>query len=384
MKKKKAVKRILKALYYIALALCSFIIFGTVLTVVPFVSDLASMAFLPAYPYVLVASLALCGIALFWFLKEKSRRNVITFIVAATGVLAVVVMSAVILISVNKQGENISLFKTFVPTSVSDVYEDSMTYTDQKDDQIPVSFFYKKDGKKNKPVIFYTHGGGWVQGSRYDRLDTTKTFAENGYVVMCPEYDLSDDEEHLYNFTELQLVEALRFCLEQVAAYGGDRTQLYLVGDSAGGNLALELAYKINSGLYTVEDKVKAVSVIYPVTDIQDFYNNKNLLTSNASKQMAVSYMGALPEEESERYKAFNPANYIGSKTPPTLLVLGTSDSSVPPASTYRFYEALQSKNVPAKLIKVPFANHVGDKPVNTFLGQAYVNNTLRWFEQNK
>ena len=99
---------------------------------------------------------------------------------------------------------------------------------------------------------------------------------------------------------------------------------------------------------------------------------------------MAVSYMGAWPEEESERYKAFNPANYIGSKTPPTLLVLGTSDSSVPPASTYRFYEALQSKNVPAKLIKVPFANHVGDKPVNTFLGQAYVNNTLRWFEQNK
>ena len=374
MKKKKALKRIGKALYYIALALCSFVILGTALVVVPFVSDLASIAFMPAYPYVLVASLALCGVALFWLIKSKTKRNIITFAVAALGVLAMLVMSTVILVSVNKQGENISLFKTFVPAHAADVYEDSMTYTDQNEANIPVSFFYKDDGKKNKPVIFYAHGGGWIQGSRYDRLDTTKVFAENGYVVMCPDYDLSDDEEHLYNFTELQLTEALRFCLNQV----------YLVGDSAGGNLALELAYKINSGLYAMDERVKAVSVIYPVTDIADFYHNKNLMTSSYGRKMAVSYMGALPGEENERYEAFDPTNYIGADTPPTLVVLGTSDSSVPPASSYRFYEALQSGGVSAKLVKVPFANHGGDKPVNTFLGQAYVNNTLTWFEENK
>lgn len=381
--KKRTIKRIGKALLYIGLFLCAFINCGTLLHYIPLIGDFASIAFLPTYPFLVIFSLAIAAICIRLFIKEKSKRNIAAFIISLLNVVVIVFLSIYTVCAVNARGEHINFFKAFVPASFSDVKEKDTVYVDQKEDNIPISIFYKDDGEKNKPVIFYTHGGGWITGSRYDRLGTTKSFADNGYVVVCADYDLSDDEDHLYNFTEQQLLNALHFCEQTVSEYGGDMAQLYMVGDSAGGNLALELAYKINSGIYTLPHKVKAVSVIYPVTDIKAFYATTNMLTSSTAKKMAVSYMGALPKEESERYELLNPTNYIGSKTPPTLIVHGTADSSVSLKSSIEFQQTLEQKGIESKLVRVPFANHGSDTNANNFLAQAYINNTLAWFAAN-
>ena len=383
MKKKRVFKTIVLALFWLCLCFCNFITVGTLLYFLPIVGDVASIAFLPLYPLLVLFILISAAGAVFLFVKRKSKRTVTALCLACVNVVGIVFLSVFTVCNVNAQGEKISFVKAFVPYSAAGVQVKETVYADQKNANIPISFYYEDDGKNGKPVIFYTHGGGWIQGARTDRLQTTQSFAQRGYVVVCPDYDLSSDEEHLYDVTEEQLLYALQFCESTVSDFGGDMNTLYMVGDSAGGNLALELAYKINSGIYQMPHDVNAVSVIYPVTDIKDFYNSNNMLTSSTAKKMAVSYLGALPNEASERYESLNPTQYIDTNTPPTLIVHGKADSSVPLASSDRFYHALQAQNVAAKLIRVPYANHATDTGAYNFLAQCYIRNTLAWFEEN-
>ena len=165
-----------------------------------------------------------------------------------------------------------------------------------------------------------------------------------------------------------------------IANYGGSTKRFYMVGDSAGGNLALNLSYKIGSGKYKNMPKVNAVSVIYPVTSVEDFYNMGNFVTKPPAQKMAAFYTGGSPEEYPDRYAEVNPVNFVDGNTPPTLITLGTGDTSVSPKSTYAFAQKLQQKGVENALIKVPFANHVADSEDNNFMSQAYINNTLKWF----
>ena len=384
-KRQKAImKRLVKIGYWVVLFFCSFVVLGTLLYFIPLVSDLASNLFMPLYIPLLVLILLFVAASAGFLVRKRVLKRAVTFGVSVLTLAAFIFISVFTVVNVNAQGEKISYLKLFKISSYRDVEEQVAYYTDQEGKNVDLSVFYTEDGTQNKPVIFYTHGGGWITGDRYDRLGTTKTFAQNGYVVVSADYDLSSEEINLYDFTEEQLLCAVKWMRENVKDFGGDIRRLYFVGDSAGGNLALELAYKINSGVYENYPQVKAVSVMYPVTDIRAFYENENLLTSMMCKKMARSYLGAIPKDAPVRYEQYNPANFIGSKTPPTLMTLGTSDSSVPPQATYHFAKVLSGIGVDNQVIKVPFANHVGDKPVNTFLGQAYVNNTLRWFEQNK
>ncbi len=51
-------------------------------------------------------------------------------------------------------------------------------------------------GRKDFPVIFFVHGGGWVQGNK-DHLGVysvlARTFNRHGIGVVCPNYRLSPE-----------------------------------------------------------------------------------------------------------------------------------------------------------------------------------------------
>ena len=382
MKKKRIGKILLRILYWVLLVFCAVTTVGTLLYFVPVLSDVASNLFIPLYGYILVACLALALLSLFTLLKDKTPSNIIHLIASLLICINFALMSIWLVHTVNEQGAKINYFKAFISERFDYVQSVDKTYIDHNKKEVPLSVYYCDDGNENKPVMVYIHGGGWIWGSRHDRLSTTKTFAERGYVVVCPDYDLSSDEEHLYNTTEKQLLCALRWAEKNAAKFGGNTQRLYLVGDSAGGNMALDIAYKISAGVYKDCPQVSRVSVIYPVTDIRAFYENNNIVTAATGKKMAVSYLGATPEKEPKRYAEFNPQNYIGSNTPPTLIVACGMDGSVPLESTVAFAQALVDNEIQTKLVTVPFANHAVDWQANNFLGQAYINNTLEWFDK--
>ena len=105
------------------------------------------------------------------------------------------------------------------------------------------------------PVLFWIHGGAFIQGSggqpRYDGSE----LAKRGAIVISINYRLgplgllahpsltaeSKPEEPLGNYCLLDMIAALRWARHNIAAFGGDPSNITISGSSAGGTSCLFL-----------------------------------------------------------------------------------------------------------------------------------------------
>ena len=309
------------------------------------------------------------GIVLFatsWLLfatKEKVFPSIVVVLLAVALATSCAAFGSAVQ-AFKKEGVSVKAFGTH--RSFEDVQKASAVYTQGLDGDLPLDLYYLSDGQTGKPVVVYVHGGGWTTGDRNNLLYRTKSLAQEGCVSVTVEYDLSSKDRHLADSTELQVTKALAWVALHAAEYGGDIDKLFLIGDSAGGQLALDLAYKINGGVYTMADgvtlpTVKGVCGLYPVADPVGFYHNDDPLLGAGVKNMCVCYVGATPEEDPAGYQEITPANFITAATPPTLLILGKADTAVPTKGSHDLYQALLDNGTPARLVEIPYTNHAFD-----------------------
>ena len=91
------------------------------------------------------------------------------------------------------------------------------------------------------PVIVYFHGGGFViaNNSTYDA--SARMLAKQvGAVVISPEY--SKAPEHKFPASHDDAVAAYKWVTQNAASIGGDPKEIALAGESAGGNLTVNVA----------------------------------------------------------------------------------------------------------------------------------------------
>jgi acetyl esterase/lipase len=113
------------------------------------------------------------------------------------------------------------------------------------------------------PVIFYTHGGGWVFGGpvTHDRLARELAFGANAAVVF-PDYVRSPEAK--YPQANEEAYAAAQWVVDHGREKGLDPSRMVIAGDSAGGNMAavLPIMSKQHGG-----PKFLAQTLICPVTD---------------------------------------------------------------------------------------------------------------------
>ena len=110
---------------------------------------------------------------------------------------------------------------------------------------------------RDRPVIFFVHGGGWVDGYAdwYTQFLTPTLVATEGFVVVNVDYRLTSDQVFLaatYPLTPTKaawyadniqdVANALGWTAQHIAEYGGDPQNIFLLGHSAGGHLVSLLA----------------------------------------------------------------------------------------------------------------------------------------------
>ena len=363
---------------------------GTVFTRIPVIGSVANIVtvgylhlWLPLCVLLFLGSLAL-------FLagrKKKLRLLLLAFSVLSLGFTAFFTcFNMMTLINVRIDGYEPNIFLS--KEDVSAVRTETHIYMESPWGSLPLDVCRLDDGAEGKPVMIYLHGGGWIQGSRTDHSYYSRVFANRGYVVFCPDYDLSDGERHLADTTEKQLLEAFAWVKLHAADFGGDISRLYVTGGSAGGNLALEIAYKIAAGIYTVSadgtelPAVRAVSVTFPAVRLEDFYRNKDLVFGRLARKMVGSYTGCTPEEDPARYAGLDPINFVTSQSTPTCIMVGWGDALVPPGPASELTGALLDAGVEHLTFGVPYANHIFDLVDGSMLNHAYLAASLAWFER--
>lgn len=95
---------------------------------------------------------------------------------------------------------------------------------------------YQPEGAKNLPVVFWIHGGGWQAGDKTDVQIKPRVFCERGFVFVSTNYRLLPNVE----MKELiqDVAKAMKWVHQNISKYGGDSQRVFVMGHSAGAQLA--------------------------------------------------------------------------------------------------------------------------------------------------
>lgn len=101
---------------------------------------------------------------------------------------------------------------------------------------------------ESRPTIVWTHGGGWISGSKDHLASYAQILAGYGYTVAVIDYTIAPEAR--YPTPVVQLDAALGLLAADAAALHVDPHQIVLAGDSAGAQIAAQVATLVTSPDY--------------------------------------------------------------------------------------------------------------------------------------
>jgi acetyl esterase/lipase len=212
------------------------------------------------------------------------------------------------------------------------------------------------------PGVVVVHGGSWQRGDSTQLPALNRYLAARGYVVAAINYRLLPD--HPFPAARDDLLAAIDYLKANAAAIGLDPTRLVLLGRSAGGQLALLVAYTAN------DPAIRGAIGIYPAADLAYAYANPCDVRLLDGRAIVRVYLGGNPDQVPGAYAAASPITFAGPNSPPTLLIHGGRDELVSPAQSERLAARLARAGRPHLLLRLPWATHGCDAHFDGPAGQ--------------
>ena len=111
-----------------------------------------------------------------------------------------------------------------------------------------LDLFVPTEAPAPAPLVVWIHGGAWLSGSRYDVEPYLRILAASGYAAAGVSYTRSP--RAVYPQALQEVAAALAFLQKESADFGADPRRIVLAGDSAGAQLAAQLAVLTTSPEY--------------------------------------------------------------------------------------------------------------------------------------
>jgi len=244
-----------------------------------------------------------------------------------------------------------------VPDSI-EVLKD-IVYKQMESTSLQLDIYKLKRLKKAAPVLIFIHGGGWSKGKRSDYLPYLLDYAKKGYVTVTVSYRLSG-VAHFPAAVE-DVHSAVHWIRAHATEYLIDPEKVALIGGSAGGHLAMMVAYA-DEKEYGEEcadspgGKVQAVVNLYGPTDLSTEYAR--------NRDECLNFLGKSYQERPDLYEAASPRSYISIDDPPTLIFHGTIDALVPVSQSDSLHQWLDQAGVPNDYHKLKGWPHTMDVSV--------------------
>jgi acetyl esterase/lipase len=166
--------------------------------------------------------------------------------------------------------------------------------------------------KASKPVVIFFYGGAWNAGDKESYFFMGEALTSRGYVVVMPNYRLYP--EVIFPAYMDDAADAVKWTVDNISSYGGNAEQIFVMGHSAGAQLAALVAYDTRYLQRVGVDRQRIRGVISLAGPL-DF----------------------LPLTEPELFLIFpepvraasQPINFIVGNEPPTLVMHGEADTRV-------------------------------------------------------
>jgi len=108
-------------------------------------------------------------------------------------------------------------------------------YVEKGHERQVLDVYWPKDAK-NAPVVFWIHGGGWQAGDKKEVQLKPQAFTDKGFVFVAPNYRLLPNVE--MGDIIRDVTKAVKWTHDHAAEYGGDPNRVFVMGHSAGAQLA--------------------------------------------------------------------------------------------------------------------------------------------------
>lgn len=224
------------------------------------------------------------------------------------------------------------------------IYKD-IVYKKTAEKTLKLDIYHQKSLSKPAPLLVFIHGGSWKSGDKDDYRRYLVDYAGKGYTTATVSYRFS--QEAPFPAALDDVVCAVKWLKTHAAEYQIDPSKIAVIGGSAGGHLAMMLAYHAGDASYTSECESDAEADVQAVVNL---YGPADLTTDFAiNHPVVLKFIGKeYSPETKQAYEAASPLQFITPDDPPTLIFHGTIDKIVPVSQSDVLHEALKQKNVPS------------------------------------
>ncbi len=218
--------------------------------------------------------------------------------------------------------------------------------------EMPMAWVRPERGHDCSKVILYCHGGGYTSGNLgYARVLAAKMAGATGCEVLAFQYRLAP--EFPYPAALEDALEAWEYLMHQ----GWGAKDVILAGDSAGGNLALELTLALKEEGRFQPGRLVLFS---PWTDMSasgDSYTQREELDPMLTNRYIQSVRSAYAPNADYCHSKLSPLFADLSGLPPTLIQVG--EREILYSDSERLRNALTTAGVPCVLQSWPDMWHV-------------------------
>lgn len=279
--------------------------------------------------------------------KTKILIYVITFIV-------VFLISALIRIMLLGSAPE-RLIKVEWDESVGEIYS-NLDYENDNGNQYDLYIPSGLDKSENQYLILFIHGGSFNSGSKEDGESWCKYYATKGYITASVDYTLQNQgkDASIYLMNE-EIENAVKAIKQKTEELGYHIAGMAPCGVSAGGTLAMNLAYNGNSAI-PVKFVFQLAAPTYFAPSEWSLLMKVDRLDSE--EKFCKMMTGKELEDYDTEIQNISPACIVNEDSVPSLIGYGLIDHCVPLSQKYYLIEVYDRDNVMYDYIEFPKSNH--------------------------
>ncbi len=259
------------------------------------------------------------------------------------------------------------------------IYKD-LSYENENNNKYDLYIPSNLDKEKEQYLIVYIHGGSFNSGSKEDGDLWCKYYATKGYITATIDYTLQNQgKDASITLMNNEIENSIKAIKEYLDNLGYNVVGMASSGVSAGGTLAMNLAYNDNSSI--------PVKFVFQLAGPTFFEPSEWGLLKKVDKldtdEEFYEMMTGLPFEKDlsqEEINKISPSALVNENTVPSLIGYGLKDHCVPLSQKYYLLEAYKKYNVVYDYIEFPKSNHGMYNDLDKM--QEFINKSLEYCEK--
>jgi len=218
-----------------------------------------------------------------------------------------------------------------LPKVPADVETIAALRYDSADPDALLDIFRQKGATAPQPAIIWVHGGGFVSGNRRIVAEYLKILAAQGFVTITVDYTIAPEAR--YPTPIRQTNKALGYVVANAARYGIDPEQILIGGDSAGAQIAAQVATLATNPAYAKAvgiapavdaDRIKGAILFCGAHDVTML--NLDGTLGPFLRAVVWAYGGSRTAMDDRQFRLMALPDHVTGDFPPAFVTAGNGD----------------------------------------------------------